>query len=122
MANVSVAQLAPFIATNGASAKVAPFAAGLSSGLAGSRLAGGVLGASGTLTVSGTTKSGGVAAARRVVLLTQPPAAKIIGEFATTAAANAFAFRYLPAGNYLVVDVTGDGSRRALVYDWVSAG
>lgn len=80
------------------------------------------MGASGSLSISGTTKSAGVAAARRVVVMTQPPAPRIVYEVTTSEANNAFLFQHLPAGNYTVLDFAPDNSRQGLIYDWVAAG
>jgi hypothetical protein len=88
----------------------------------GARCFGAGLRASGELRISGTTKSGAVAAARRVIVMTQPPAPRVVYEVVTTEANNAFAFAHLPPGNYTVLDCADDGSRKALVYDWVAAG
>jgi hypothetical protein len=58
-------------------------------------------------------------AIRVITIMTQPPRSQIVSEFTTDQAVGTFTFPNLPPGNYTVIDSTLDGSRQALVYDWV---
>lgn len=77
-------------------------------------------GAGDVKSVSGRAYVAGVPAVRRVVILTQPPNAQIVYEMTTALPLAQFSFPRLPAGNYVVLDCSLDGSERALVYDWVA--
>jgi hypothetical protein len=58
-------------------------------------------------------------AIRVITIMTQPPRARIVSEFTTDQITGTFNFPSLAPGTYTVIDSTLDGSRQALVYDWV---
>ncbi len=90
-------------------------------GLWGAKFAGSMLGASGPASkvLSGYAHYSSLNAIRRVILMTQPPAPKIVYEAVTDLVTGTFSFPHVPPGNYLVIDCMTDNSLQALVYDWV---
>lgn len=85
------------------------------------RFAGSLLGAGGAKSVSGRTYESGAPAARRVVIMTQPPNAAIVYESNTLPPGATFTFPSLAPGNYMVIDAMTNNTRQALVYDWIVA-
>jgi hypothetical protein len=83
------------------------------------RFVGSLINAGGGKIASGRTYVSGSPKPRRVVIMTQPPQAKVIFESNTLLPGATFVFPKLAPGRYLVLDCTVDGSEQALVYDWV---
>lgn len=119
MASSTAGQLAPFFGTGGVAQKGPLARLDQGGNLFGARLFGRTLPQSGVRSVSGHAYESGVAAARYITILTQPPRPYIVAEFKTSATDAAFSFPHLPAGNYMVIDSMCDNSRVALIYDWV---
>lgn len=76
-----------------------------------------IIGCNGNIT--GHTYANGAPVARRVVVSTQAPNARVVAEMTTSASDGLFAFNNLAPGDYSVEAVMTDNTRQALVYDWI---